>query len=126
MYTNTLGSGAILRVRALNKSQGRAAVQQARAAPHGRQRRRGDRQHRPDRHVGFRGIAHDIAAGHGVLGQTQAAAIEYHPASVRVNGDQPGLIDTPMADRFTGGPEWARTSDLSRVEARWAVRSVPH
>jgi hypothetical protein len=36
----------------------------------------------PDRGVGFPLLAHYIGAEHGVLGLTQAAAIECHPASV--------------------------------------------
>jgi NAD(P)-dependent dehydrogenase (short-subunit alcohol dehydrogenase family) len=56
-------------------------------------------------HVGFPGMAHYTAAKHGVLGLTKTAAIEYAAAGVRVNAISPGLIDTPMDDRFTGGPD---------------------
>jgi NAD(P)-dependent dehydrogenase (short-subunit alcohol dehydrogenase family) len=55
--------------------------------------------------IGFPGMAHYVAAKHGVLGLTKTAAIEYAAAGVRVNAISPGLIDTPMADRFTGGPD---------------------
>jgi len=56
-------------------------------------------------HIGFPGMAHYTAAKHGVLGLTKTAAIEYADTGVRVNAISPGLIDTPMADRFTGGPD---------------------
>jgi NAD(P)-dependent dehydrogenase (short-subunit alcohol dehydrogenase family) len=56
-------------------------------------------------HIGFPGMAHYVAAKHGVLGLTKTAAIEYADAGVRVSAISPGLIDTPMADRFTGGPD---------------------
>jgi NAD(P)-dependent dehydrogenase (short-subunit alcohol dehydrogenase family) len=56
-------------------------------------------------HIGFPGLAHYCAAKHGILGLTKTAAMELAPSNIRVNAVSPGLIDTPMADRFTGGPE---------------------
>jgi NAD(P)-dependent dehydrogenase (short-subunit alcohol dehydrogenase family) len=56
-------------------------------------------------HIGFPGLGHYCAAKHGLLGLTKTAAMEYATHGVRVNAVCPGLIDTRMADAFTGGPE---------------------
>ncbi len=46
--------------------------------------------------VGFAGAPAYTAAKHGVLGLTQAAAIEYSAHGVRINAVGPGFIHTPM------------------------------
>jgi NAD(P)-dependent dehydrogenase (short-subunit alcohol dehydrogenase family) len=56
-------------------------------------------------HIGFPGLGHYVVAKHGVLGPTKTAAMECAPNRIRVSAVSPGLIDTPMADRFTGGPD---------------------
>jgi NAD(P)-dependent dehydrogenase (short-subunit alcohol dehydrogenase family) len=55
--------------------------------------------------VGTQGAAGYVAAKHGVLGLTQAAALEYAPHGVRVNAVGPGYIDTPLLE---GIPEKVR------------------
>jgi NAD(P)-dependent dehydrogenase (short-subunit alcohol dehydrogenase family) len=48
--------------------------------------------------VGTSGAGGYVAAKHGVVGLTQAAAIEYARRGIRINAVGPGYIDTPLLD----------------------------
>jgi NAD(P)-dependent dehydrogenase (short-subunit alcohol dehydrogenase family) len=54
--------------------------------------------------VGFPGVSVYVASKHAVLGLTKTAALEYAKQGIRVNAVSPGGIETPMLNRFTGGP----------------------
>lgn len=50
-------------------------------------------------------LAYYVAAKHGVVGATRAAALDYAASGIRVNAVCPGPIKTPSLDRVTGGDD---------------------
>lgn len=53
--------------------------------------------------VGFLGIPAYVASKHGIVGLTKTAALEYAKTGLRINAVCPGVIRTPMVERFTSG-----------------------
>lgn len=51
------------------------------------------------------GMAPYVAAKHAVVGLTKAAAIDYASHGIRVNAIAPGLVRTPMTQRWLDDPE---------------------
>jgi NAD(P)-dependent dehydrogenase (short-subunit alcohol dehydrogenase family) len=63
---------------------------------------------------GFAGQAAYCAAKYGVVGLTKAAALDYASQNIRVNAVCPGIIETPMMDRFSGGTPEGRAAAIAQ------------
>ena len=63
---------------------------------------------------GFAGGAAYGAAKHGVIGLTRCAALDYAASNIRINAICPGIIDTEMMDRFTGGTDAGRAAVIAQ------------
>lgn len=63
---------------------------------------------------GFATQAAYCATKFGVIGLTKAAALDYAKSNVRVNAVSPGMTDSPMMDRFTGGTEEGRQGAVAQ------------
>lgn len=61
---------------------------------------------------GFRDQAAYVAAKHGVVGLSRAAALDYAARNIRINAVCPGIIDTPMMDRFAGNTAEGKAREL--------------
>src|SRR3954465_4932610 len=50
------------------------------------------------------GISAYVAAKHGVIGLSKAAALEYASRGIRINALAPGLVETPMTKAWFDDP----------------------
>src|SRR5690606_26293963 len=64
--------------------------------------------------IGIRGQAAYAAAKHGVIGMTKSAALEYAAEGIQINAICPGIIDTPMMGRLSGGTPEGRARVIAQ------------
>ena len=64
--------------------------------------------------MGIKGQAAYCASKYGVVGLSKAAALDYADSGVRINVVCPGIIETPMMDRFSGGTDEGRARVIAQ------------
>jgi NAD(P)-dependent dehydrogenase (short-subunit alcohol dehydrogenase family) len=63
---------------------------------------------------GIAGQAAYCAAKYGIVGLTKAAALDYAKSNIRINAVCPGIIETPMMGRFSGGTPQGRAKVIAQ------------
>jgi NAD(P)-dependent dehydrogenase (short-subunit alcohol dehydrogenase family) len=61
-----------------------------------------------------------VASKHGVVGLTKQMALEFGEFDIRVNAVAPGLVRTPMTERYFQDPAMAQTIRDIHAVGRWA------
>ena len=69
--------------------------------------------------IGMSNIVHYCASKGGIIGMTEALAVELAPHNIRVNAVSPGMIETPMIDSVKQDPKMMEAM-LTRVPMRRA------
>ncbi|PIR01857.1 MAG: hypothetical protein CO031_01235 [Candidatus Nealsonbacteria bacterium CG_4_9_14_0_2_um_filter_37_38] len=64
--------------------------------------------------VGFPNLTHYSASKGGIVGMTEALAVELAPYNIRVNAVAPGVIETPMVDPLKSDPKTMEAT-LARI-----------
>lgn len=64
--------------------------------------------------MGIRGQAAYAATKHAVIGLTKSSALEYAADGIQINAVCPGIIETPMMDRFSGGTPEGRARVIAQ------------
>src|SRR5699024_2534956 len=64
--------------------------------------------------VGISGQAAYAATKHGVIGMTKSAALVVAAEGIRINAICPGIIETPMMGRFSGGTPEGRARVIAQ------------